>query len=29
MYIGSEISPAYVEMANKRIKDATAQLSLF
>lgn len=28
-YIGSEISPAYVKMANERIKIATAQLSLF
>lgn len=28
-YIGSEISQSYVEMANKRIKDETRQLSLF
>lgn len=28
-YIGSEISQAYVDMANKRIKDETRQLSLF
>lgn len=28
-YIGSEISPAYCEMAEKRIKEATAQLRLF
>ena len=28
-YIGSEISQAYVNMANKRIKEETAQLTLF
>ena len=28
-YIGSEISQSYVEMAEKRIKDETRQLSLF
>lgn len=28
-YLGSEISQTYVDMANKRIKDGTRQLTLF